>query len=64
MTHNPTYQEFPAPWDYIERKQNEKKVVEVYYAVADSHGAALYAATVEGRRLGMSDSEINKLITG
>lgn len=46
------------------QENNEKKVVEVYCAVAraDSHGAALYAATVEGRRLGLSDSAVKHLI--
>lgn len=43
---------------------NEQQVIEVYYAAArgDSHGAALYAATVEGRKLGLNDSEVVKLI--
>ena len=64
MTRNPTYNEFPAPWGFIDRQLNEKKVAEVYNAVAliDSPGAALYAATVEGRKLGMSDSAINRVI--
>ncbi len=46
--------------------ESENKVVDVYYAAAraDSHGAALYAATVEGRKLGLSDSAIKRLIEG
>ena len=43
---------------------NEQQVVDVYYAVAggDSHGAALHAATVAGRELGMTDSAVKQLI--
>ena len=64
MTRNPTYTEFPAPWSFIERKLNERKVADAYNAVAriDSHGAALYAATVEGRKLGLSDAAIKQVI--
>ena len=66
MNRQPTYREFPAPWTFIQRQLNEKKVTDVYNAVAraDSHGAALYAATVEGRKLGFSDSAITLLIEG
>lgn len=43
---------------------NEQQVIEVYYAVArgDSHGAALHAATMAGRALGMTDSAVSRLI--
>lgn len=66
MNRQPTYREFPAPWTFIQRQLNEKKVVEVYHAVAraDSHGAALHAAMVEGRQLGFSDAAVSQMIEG
>ena len=42
----------------------QEQVLKVYYAAAraDSNGAALYAATMEGRKLGLSDAAIKRLI--